>query len=91
MELNHCWTCDGKPAVSWSFPSCFSAQVRTTGQLHVGASGGIWAELDVTAGEKKGGARAHERVGLAGEEPAGRHAEIIEVAAFGGHGDISSV
>ena len=30
------------------------SQVRTTGQIHVGASGGIWAELDVTAGEKKG-------------------------------------
>jgi len=30
-------------------------EVRTTGQIHVGASGGVWAELDVTAGEKKGG------------------------------------
>eukprot|EP00913_Durusdinium_trenchii_P005447 g5076.t2 len=29
-------------------------EVRTTGELFVGASGGIWAELDVTAGEKKG-------------------------------------
>ncbi|CAK9037698.1 unnamed protein product [Durusdinium trenchii] len=31
-----------------------SSTVRTTGELFVGASGGIWAELDVTAGEKKG-------------------------------------
>lgn len=31
--------------------------MRTTGQIHVGASGGVWAELDVTAGEKKGGKR----------------------------------
>lgn len=28
--------------------------VRTTGQLFVGASGGKWAELDVSCGEKKG-------------------------------------
>mmetsp|Transcript_42175 Transcript_42175/g.97654 ORF Transcript_42175/g.97654 Transcript_42175/m.97654 type:complete len:377 (-) Transcript_42175:110-1240(-) len=31
-----------------------SSIVRTTGQLHDGANGGHWAELDVTAGEKKG-------------------------------------
>lgn len=28
--------------------------VRTTGELYTGQNGGIWAELDVTAGEKKG-------------------------------------
>ena len=28
--------------------------MRTTGQTFVGASGGLWAELDVNAGEKKG-------------------------------------
>jgi len=39
--------------------------VRTTGQLHIGASGGVWAELDVTAGEKKGAAGAG-RVGKVG-------------------------
>jgi len=31
-----------------------SAIVRTTGEVHDGANGGHWAELDVTAGEKKG-------------------------------------
>lgn len=31
-----------------------SALIRTTGELHHGANGGIWAELDVTAGERKG-------------------------------------
>jgi len=28
--------------------------VRTTGEIFVGASGGVWAELDTAAGEKKG-------------------------------------
>ena len=37
----------------WS--SHLITEVRTTGQIHVGASGGVWAELDVTACEKKGG------------------------------------
>ena len=29
-------------------------EVRTTGELFVGSVGGVWAELDVLAGEKKG-------------------------------------
>lgn len=43
---------DGDKIIKISRP--VSSIVRTTGQLHIGASGGVWAELDVTAGEKKG-------------------------------------
>lgn len=53
------------PTVAERDTSPKTRKVRTTGQLHIGASGGVWAELDVTAGEKKGAAGAGrvEKVG----------------------------